>query len=136
MKAKCKQNDFVEKCNLEIENLKQQKHLKAKPERIGNEEIKKHEEARLDRVVLAMNYLLNCAGVSEKCQKSKKINFIDFVTPFSRSTIKTQLDNLHEKADKDGVKYEEDMKIIREYFQHLGLTKITEQIDRDLNFET
>lgn len=129
------QKTFGEKCQLEINKREKLMRLETTPKQTASkDDIKKHEEARLDRVVLAMNYLLDCAGVSEDCQKSKKINFIDFVTPFSRNTIKNQLDNLHEKSDTDGVKYEEDMKIIRRYFQHLGLTEVVERIDRDLKF--
>ncbi len=126
---------FAEKCNLEIEKLEKLARLTPKPKGEPPEP-GKHRDARLERVVLTLNYLLDGAGVSETCQKSKRINFIDFVSPYSRNTIKPQLDKLHEKASENPFEYKEDMKMIRGYFEALGLNEIVKQIDRDLEFET
>lgn len=126
---------FAEKCYLEISKLENLRRLEPTSQR-QKAELSKHSDARLERVVLALNYLLDAAGVSESCQKSKRINFIDFVSPYSRNTIKQQLDKLHEKASENPSEYKRDMAMIRGYFADLGLTEIVKQVDRDLEFET
>ncbi len=98
-----------------------------------NNVIKKHKDITLDRAVLAMSYLLDELNV--KCPLSKKKEFIAFLTPFSPNTIKTKLENLHEKQDKNFVEYEKDLDVISKYFENLGLVKIVEQIKKDLEFE-
>ena len=92
--------------------------------------LKKHKELTLDRAVLTISYLLDELDV--KCPLSKKKEFIAFITPYSPNTIKEKLENLHEKADIKPDKYEEDLQIIIKYFENLGLTKIVDQIKRDL----
>lgn len=127
--------NFAEKCNLEISKIENLRRLEPGPSR-QKPDLSKHPDARLERVVLALNYLLDGAGVSESCQKSKRINFIDFVSPYSRNTIKQQLDKLHEKASENPFEYRKDMKMIRDYFSALGLTEIVKQVERDLGAET
>lgn len=122
---------FAEKCDLEIKRLKEIQALKQE-ETVSKENPQKHKDLTLDRAVLAMSYLLDELNV--KCPLSKKKEFIDFLTPYSPNTIKTKLENLHEKADLKPDKYEEDLRIISKYFENLGLTKIVEQIKRDLDF--
>lgn len=122
---------FAEKCDLEIKRLKDIQELQQE-NTILKENSQKHKDLTLDRAVLAMSYLLDELNV--KCPLSKKKEFIDFLTPYSPNTIKTKLENLHEKADLKPDKYEEDLQIISKYFENLGLTKIVEQIKRDLEF--
>jgi hypothetical protein len=75
---------FSEKCNLEIEKLKELMNLE-ESQNDSKDGIKKHKDITLDRAVLAMSYLLDELKV--KCQLSKKKEFIDFITPFSPNTI-------------------------------------------------
>jgi len=123
---------FSEKCNLEIEKLKELMNLE-ESQNDSKDGIKKHKDITLDRAVLAMSYLLDELKV--KCQLSKKKEFIDFITPFSPNTIKTKLENLHEKQDKNFVEYEKDLETINKHFENLGLVKIVKQIKEDLEFE-
>ncbi|MCA1625458.1 MAG: hypothetical protein LC768_09810 [Acidobacteria bacterium] len=123
---------FHEKCQLEIEKLEKLAMLEATQIESKNS-IKKHKDLTLDRAVLAMSYLLDELNV--KCPLSKKKEFIAFLTPFSPNTIKTKLENLHEKQEKNFVEYEKDLETISKYFENLGLVKIVEQIKEDLEFE-
>lgn len=126
------EKNFTEKCDLEITRLRGLWALE-KEEIASKNEQRKHKDLTLDRAVLALNYLLN--ELNPNCKTSKKKEFIDFITPYSPNTIKTKLENLHEKADLKPKKYEEDLQIISKYFENLGLTKIVDQIKRDLEFE-
>ncbi len=123
---------FHEQCQLEIDKLEKQAKLEVTESESKNN-IKKHKELTLDRAVLAMSYLLDELKV--KCPLSKKKEFIDFITPFSPNTIKTKLENLHDKQEKNFVEYEKDLETISKYFENLGLVKIVEQIKEDLEFE-
>ncbi len=124
--------NFVRNCNLEIEKLKELMNLE-ESQNTSKDGIKKHKDLTLDRAVLAMSYLLDELKV--KCPLSKKKEFIDFITPFSPNTIKTKLENLHEKQDKNFVEYEKDLETINKHFENLGLVKIVKQIKEDLEFE-
>jgi len=123
---------FAEKCDLEINRLKEIWALE-KEEIDSKENQKKHKDLTLDRAVLAMSYLLDELNV--RCPLSKKKEFIDFITPYSPNTIKTKLENLHEKQEKNFVEYEKDLQVISKYFESLGLLKIVKQIKDDLEFE-
>ncbi len=123
---------FSEKCQLEIEKLKELTILE-ESQKDSKDGIKKHKDITLDRAVLALSYLLDELNV--KCPLSKKKEFIDFITPYSPNTIKTKLENLHEKQEKNFVEYEKDLQVISRYFENLGLLKIVEQIKADLEFE-
>ncbi len=123
---------FHEQCQLEIDKLEKQAKLEVTESESKNN-LKKHKELTLDRAVLAMSYLLDELNV--KCPLSKKKEFIDFITPYSLNTIKTKLENLHDKQDKNFVEYEKDLQIISKYFENLGLVNIVEQIKEDLEFE-
>jgi hypothetical protein len=100
---------FAEKCDLEINRLKEIWVLE-KEEIDSKENQKKHKDLTLDRAVLALSYLLDELNV--KCPLSKKKEFIDFITPYSPNTIKTKLENLHEKQEKNFVEYEKDLQVI------------------------
>ncbi len=84
----------------------------------------------LDRATLFMNYLFTFAKVN--CQNTRKAKVISFLTGYSTNTIGDKLSALHSKADDNFIAYEEDMKIVRKYFESLGLTEIVNMIDKDL----
>lgn len=121
---------FAEKCDLEINKLKELERLNSKPEQ-GSKVINKHKDLTLDRATLFFSYLLTYSKA--KGPNTKKAEVISFLTGFSKNTINNKLSTLHSKADDNFVQYENDMKIVRKYFEKLGLSEIVEIIDRDLN---
>lgn len=121
---------FDEKCQLEIDKLQKLMRLEATPKQ-ANDGIKKHKDLTLDRVALAMNYLLTSAKAN--CHNTEKAKFISFLTGYSEKQIAQKLSKLHKKEDENYTAYEKDMKLINQYFTKLGLTEITNQIEKDLN---
>ncbi len=125
-----------EQCELEINKLKRIAELEANKDVSivntdkSNAQLKKHHDLTLDRAVLAISYLLD--ELSVKCKLSKKKEFMDFITPYSPNTIKTKLENLHDKQERNFIEYEKDLEVISKYFENLGLAKIVEKIKKDL----
>ena len=93
-------------------------------------EKEKHTDLTLERAVLAMNYLLRFAKVN--CHNTDKAKFISFLTGYSENTIAQKFSTLHKKEDANFTAYEKDMKVIRKYFEKLGLNEIVKMIDNDL----
>ncbi len=130
---------LAEKCKLEITKLQEIARLEAsanssKPKQDEpNHNIKRHKDLTLDRATLLMNYLFTFAKVN--CHNTKKAEVISFLTGYSENTVGDKLSALHSKADENFTAYEKDMKIIRKYFEKIGLSEIVELIDRDLDIE-
>ncbi len=123
---------FITECKIEIKRLEQLSELEVKLEQ-GTDDIKKHKDLTLDRATLLLNYLFTFAKAN--CHNTKKSEVISFLTGYSENTVGDKLSALYSKADENFVAYEKDMKIIRKYFEKLGLSKIVELIDRDLEIE-
>lgn len=85
------------------------------------------------QIALAMYYLLQYTKAN--CPNTKKAKFVSFLTGYSENTLRQQWSNIHSKKNEDGVSWENDMKVVRNYFQELGLTEIVKMIDNDLEFD-
>lgn len=120
---------FTRSCRLEIEKLEKLAKLQSASQPKATE-AGKHQDLTLDRATLFMNYLL--AFSKANCHNTKKAEVISFLTGYSKNTIGDKLSALHSKADDNFVAYEKDMKIVRKYFESLGLSEIVKMIDRDL----
>src|SRR5205085_2802880 len=81
--------------------------------------------------LLAIYYLLQYAKAN--CHNTKKAKFASFITGFSNNTLRQQWSNIHWKKDEKGLDWESDMKIVRGYFEELGLPEVVKSIDNDLN---
>ncbi len=132
---------FMEKCKihikryeklLELENEGLEKTVTLEEGQIESKDnIKKHKDLTLDRAALFFNYLFSYAKAD--CHNTKKAEVISFLTGFSNNTIRQKLSNLYSKDnDKSLSAYKEDMRIVRKYFEELGLSEIVDLIDREL----
>jgi sulfite reductase alpha subunit-like flavoprotein len=79
---------------------------------------------------LALNYLLTYKQAS--CPKKEIAKFISFLTSYSENTVVQKLSTLHKKGDENYIAYEKDMKVVRKYFEKLGLIEVVKMIDNDL----
>lgn len=82
--------------------------------------------------LLAMHYLLEY--LKAKDNKRARARFAAFLTGFSENTLNNDSFNIHAKLDKDGVKWEKDMKLVKTFFADLGLNEIVRMIENDLNY--
>lgn len=130
IKTDCKQDDFKEKCDAEIERLKQQIQIETSLKETTND-IKKHKDLTLDRAALFFNYLFTYAKAN--CHNTEKSKVISFLTSYSEKTIRQKLSNPHSKDnEKSFLTYKTDLEIVRKCFESLGLSEIVSQINRDL----
>ena|ERR1700687_3577011 len=79
---------------------------------------------------LAIHYILRSLRANDN--NTRKANLASFLTGFSEHTLRQQWSNIHSKKDENGVEWEADMRVIRGYFQDIGLADIVRQIDDDL----
>ena len=110
--------------------------------------LKKHKDITLDRATLFINYLLDFANEKSRdnfrsknktpLKDADKNRIIDFLTPFSgtqsKKLHKPFKDEIAKIAEKEEIseKFYKDMKIVRKYFEMLGLSEILDKIDADL----
>jgi hypothetical protein len=98
--------------------------------------IDKKKDRTIDRVTLFLNYLFTYTGVN--CPNTQKAEIIEFLTAYSdKQTIKLFSEFEREKSkvlenEEISEKFFKDMKIIRKYFERLGLMEIVAKIDEDL----
>lgn len=131
----------IEFCELEISKLKEERELekmmaeiqepKEESAKGKTKDTQKHKDLTLDRAVLVFNYLFKFAQVNS--HNTEKSEFISFLTGFSKETIRQRLSNLHEKENNNRNLWEKDLKIVRKYFESLGLTEIVKMIDNELS---
>ena len=142
---------FGEKCQLEKNKREKLMRLEAVPKQTtdGSE---KHKDLNQRTATLFLNYLLDFAkeksrenhGLKNKksLADADKDRIIDFLTPISGKQSK----KLHKPfkveiakiANKEEIskEFSGDMKVIRKYFEMLGLSEITNRIDADLGEKT
>ena len=116
--------------DLEIEIKKYEKLLILNENFQTNSGTKKNTDLTLDRATLFLNFLFRFANVN--CPNTKKAKVISFLTGYSENTVGDKLSALYSKEGNNFVQFVKDMKIVRRYFENLGLSQITEMIDRDL----
>ena len=116
---------FVDLCSKEIDRLKQIQELSKQ-----NKKESKNPDLTLDRAVLAINYLLKLNNSDSS--NTAKAEFISFITGYSKETIRQKLSTLHSKEDRNRNLWEDDMNVVRRYFQKMALNTIVEKIDKDL----
>jgi hypothetical protein len=80
--------------------------------------------------LLALHYFLRQSVPT--CPNTKKARFGSFLTGFSENTMRQQWSNIHSKKNENGVEWEADMKIVRGYFEEVGLSDVVGLIDEDL----
>jgi len=80
--------------------------------------------------LLAIHYLFEYLKV--KNNKKARSRFASFLTGFSQNTLYNDSLNIHNKQDIDGVEWEKDMEIVRDFFEDIGLAEITRMIENDL----
>jgi len=122
---------FSKQCDLEIKKLER----RIKLERSGSKPISKEKRAKGGthyQNLLAMYYMLHYLRADGNA--TSKAKFASFLTGFSEHTFRQQWSTVHWKKDKDGVAWEDDMKIVRSFFRELGLPEVVKIIDNDLNF--
>lgn len=127
---------FGEKCDLEIRKLerelKRQKDLGLLSAKNRNSKEKRAKGGTHYQNLLALYYLLHYLRADDNA--TSKAKFASFLTGFSEHTFRQQWSNVHWKKDKDGVSWEDDMKIVRNFFRELGLSEVVKLIDNDLHF--
>lgn len=138
---------FGEKCQLEIDKLEKLMRLEATPKQT-TDGINKHKDLNQRTATLFVNYLLDFANEKKrenfglKNKKSladaDKDRIIDFLTPISgkqskkfHKVFRDEIAKIAEKQENSKEFYD-DMQIIRNYFEMLGLSEITNRIDADL----
>jgi hypothetical protein len=84
--------------------------------------------------LLAIHYLLESLKAKDK--KTKRAKFGEFLTGFSENTLRQSWSNIHRKADENGTAWEDDMKLVRRYFEELGLSDAVRLIDNDLSTQS
>jgi hypothetical protein len=122
---------FPKWCELEIKRLERRMKL----ERSGSKSVSKEKRAKGGthyQNLLALYYLLHYLRADDNA--TSKAKFASFLTGFSENTFRQQWSTVHWKKDKDGVAWEDDMKIVRSFFRELGLSEVVKLIDNDLNF--
>jgi hypothetical protein len=122
---------FSKLCDLEIKKLERRIRL----ERSGSKTISNEKRAKGGtqyQNLLALYYLLHYLRADDNA--TNKAKFASFLTGFSANTFRQQWSNIHWKKDKDGVAWEDDMKIVRSFFRELGLPEVVKLIDNDLHF--
>lgn len=133
---------FEKQCDLELEMLKElrtmeqkeivSKHIIQSKGKIGEREARqKSLGLTRNRAFLAMNYLLN--NLRADCKNTKKIEFISFLTGYSRNTIEQAFSELNKELYLNSDAYKNDVKVIFKYFKNLGLTELANQVIRDFN---
>jgi hypothetical protein len=80
---------------------------------------------------LAVHYLLLYTRANT--HNTKKAKFSSFLTGYGEEGFRRQWSNIHGKSDESGQIWEKDMKIVRSYFEELGLTEVVKLIDNDLD---
>ena len=80
--------------------------------------------------ILAIHYLLKCVKVKDN--NTKKADFASFLTGYSENTLRQNWSNIHRKGDEKNTSWENDMRIVREHFEALGLSEVVKLIDSDL----
>jgi hypothetical protein len=126
--------NFGKKCDLEIqkqERLLTLERSEAKGDSKDRRE-KRDKGGTQYQNLLALHYLLHYLRADNN--NTRKAKFASFLTGFSENTFRQQWSNVHWLKDKDGVAWEKDMKIVRAFFQELGLSEVAKQIDNDLDF--
>ncbi len=126
---------FAEKCELEIQKLKQlmalekpiRKQLDPQPE---NQVIKRNSDFTTARQVLAVHYLLNHLGVYQNTDKTDVARFIEFLTGKNFDSIYKKVREPIKLKDSEAKK---DLKFVKSYFQKLSLTQIVKAIDDEMN---
>ncbi len=114
--------------------------------------LEKHKDITIDRATLFLSYLLDFAnekrrenfGLKNKkpLKDADKDRAIDFLTPFTgkqskklHKGFKDEIAKIAEEKDEVSEKFNKfynDVKIIRNYFEMLGLSEIVNRIDSDL----
>lgn len=124
---------FAQKCQLEIKKLKELASLRSSAPAVASiapePSTKKHPDLTLDRSVLAVNYLLTFAKAN--AHNTEKAKFISFLTGFSENTIRQKLSNPYDKDSSNPAALKKDLKLVRAYFEKLGLSQIASQIDQE-----
>jgi hypothetical protein len=94
-------------------------------------------EFTTSRQVLAVHYLMEELNVYGNTDKTEVARFIQFLTgketgtaKISDTTIYKKLKSPLSKSDKN---IEEDLRFVRTYFEKLGLTKISERINKEIS---
>jgi hypothetical protein len=80
--------------------------------------------------LLAIHYLLKSANAADN--NTKKADFAAFLSGFSKHTLRQTWSDIHRRAEINGTAWENDMKMVRRYFEELGLSDVIKFIDDDL----
>ncbi len=122
---------FGEKCELEIQKLKQQMALERKPQaesRTETEAAKHNPEFTTARQVLAVHYLLQYVKV-QNVNKTEIARFIEFLTGKSYDSIYKKVREPLKLKDSEA---EKDLEFVKAYFVKLGLSEIVRMIDNEI----
>jgi len=126
---------LAEKYGLEIDKRKELMKLE-ESQAASITDVKKHKDLTLDRAVLLVDYIFKAAKVN--CKNTQKAKVISFLTGYSENTIvqsfsriekeKLEIEDESEISDK----FYNDMKIVRDYVEKIGLAEAVKIIDKDL----
>lgn len=123
---------FSEKCELEIQKLRQQMALE-KPSRkqsdSSSEAIQRNADFTTARQVLAVYYLLRYVKV-QNVNKTEVARFIEFLTGKNYDSIYKKVREPLKLKDSEAKK---DLKFVRAYFLKLELSEIVKMIDEEID---
>lgn len=131
---------FDKKCDLELEMLRELKALELEKERLERtlplEErqaqskggIKKHKDLTIDRAILLMKHL---APRLIGCDQNKVAEIIAFLIGRDSEAVRQRFSKLKNKFLDQPEAYNDDVKIVCEYLNLIGLTNEAERLKKD-----
>jgi hypothetical protein len=122
---------FAEKCELEIQKLKQQMALEKanrSPAESHSESIKRNPEFTTARQVLAVHYLLRHAK-APNVNKTEIARFIEFLTGKNYDSIYKKVREPLKLKDNEAKK---DLEFVKGYFLKLELPEVVRMIDNEI----
>ncbi len=121
---------FDKKCDLELEMLRELKALEGGKENqtASKDEIKKHKDLTIDRAILLMKHL---APRLTGCDQNKVADVIAFLIGRDSEAVRQRFSKIKSKFLNQPEAYNDDVKIVCEYLNLIGLTNEVEKLKKD-----